>query len=92
MPTKAAAKEESTTRRGLRLAFGITLAFALAQIFAWPLAYVTPVFTVILLQEPQPLPVRKALVTFGWALAGMAAGLAIGLTVSSSLKMRLAWA
>lgn len=82
MPTKAAAKEESTNRRGLRLAFGITLAFALAQIFAWPLAYVTPVFTVILLQEPQPLSVRKALATFGWALAGMAAGLAIGLTVS----------
>jgi len=82
MPTKAATKEESTARRGLRLAFGITLAFALAQIFAWPLAYVTPVFTAILLQEPQPLLVRKALVTFGWTLAGMAAGLAIGLTVS----------
>ena len=78
MPTKAAAKEESTNRRGLRLAFGITLAFALAQIFAWPMAYITPVFIVILLQEPQPLSVRKALVTFGWALAGMVAGLAVG--------------
>jgi MFS family permease len=83
MPTKkAATKEETKTRRGQRLAFGVTLAFALAQIFAWPLAYVAPIFTTILLLEPQPLTVRKAFVTFGWALTGLAIGLGVGLTVA----------
>jgi hypothetical protein len=82
MPTKVAATEQSDVRRGMRLALGVTLAFALTQIFAWTLAFVTPVFAALLLQEPRPMPVRQALLTFGWALAGMGAGLAIGLILS----------
>ena len=62
MPTKVAATEESYVRRGMRLALGVTLAFALSQIFAWTLAFVAPVFAALLLQEPSPMPVRQALV------------------------------
>lgn len=59
---------ESPYRRALRLALGVTAAFALAQLANWPLAHLAPVFAVILLQDASPMPFRD-----GWKLFQTAA-------------------
>jgi hypothetical protein len=46
--------------RIFRFAFGMTLSAALAFGLAWPLAFITPVFTAKLLTTPKVLPVKAA--------------------------------
>ena len=51
-----------TEIRILRLAVGTTIAMALAQSIAWPLAFITPVFTAMFLAAPTPCPTRPAVI------------------------------
>ena len=51
-----------TEIRILRLAVGTTIAMAMAQSIAWPMAFITPVFTAMFLASPTPCPTRPAVV------------------------------
>lgn len=51
-----------TETRILRLAVGTTIATALAHSIAWPMAFITPVFTAMFLAAPAPCPTRAAVV------------------------------
>ena len=70
---------ERASRRTFRLAFGVTLVFVIAQLINWPLAFVAPVFTAILLQEAAPLSVLEGLKTFGTAFVSIFSGYFISL-------------
>lgn len=63
--------QDTTYRKSVRVAIGATIAFALSQIFAWPLAFVTPVFAFVLLKADQPLSTRRAAATVGLAMAAL---------------------
>ncbi|SMF29020.1 Predicted membrane protein [Alteromonadaceae bacterium Bs31] len=45
--------------RTLRLSLGVTLAMAIAQAFAWPLAFITPVLTTSFMNGNKPCPGLK---------------------------------
>lgn len=83
MPTKAlpkisASKElaappsrtpaEIASRRILRLALGTALSLASSQIVAWPLSFLAPVFTLVLLATPLPAPTLKSSIKLVLAL------------------------
>ena len=70
---------ERASRRTFRLAFGVTLAFVIAQLVNWPLAFVAPVFAAILLQEAAPISVREGLKTFATAFIAILCGYFISL-------------
>ncbi|MGI9364695.1 MAG: putative Na+/H+ antiporter, partial [Rhizobiaceae bacterium] len=55
-----ARQKDQTLKRVLRFACGVSLSFIVTQLVAWPLAYVMPVLTALLLLDPDPLPVRSA--------------------------------
>ncbi|MCU7835764.1 MAG: DUF2955 domain-containing protein [gamma proteobacterium symbiont of Taylorina sp.] len=48
--------QDATAVRVMRLSIGSTIAMALAYAFNWPLAMLTPVFTVVFLSLPLPRP------------------------------------
>ena len=52
-------KLEVVDIRTLRYAFGSTLAMAIAMGFNWPLAYLTPVLSLMILASPTPRPTFK---------------------------------
>jgi hypothetical protein len=56
---------ETSGRRATRLAFGVTIAFLLAQLGNWPIAFILPVAVVGLLMEAVPLSFRDAWKVFG---------------------------
>jgi len=64
----AAVIENSNTAdvRVLRYAFGATLTIALAVAFKWPVAFLTPLLTIVLLASPAPRPTFKTV--FGFLL------------------------
>ncbi|WP_428522015.1 DUF2955 domain-containing protein [Roseibium sp.] len=69
-------------KRVLRFACGVSCAFLIAQLLAWPLAYVTPVLTALLLLDPAPLALRTAGKVLVTAVMSILAGylIATGLT------------
>jgi len=75
----AAPSSEHASRRALRLAVGVTITFVVVQLFGWPLAHPAPVFTAMLLQDAQPLPVRNAFVTLATILFYIVIGYFIAL-------------
>ena len=66
MPTEAIAKTAlpsmapHAARRILRLAMGTALCALFSQAMAWPLSFIAPVFTLLLLGLPMPAPKLKA--------------------------------
>ena len=68
-------------RQIFRLASGMTLSSALAFGIAWPLSFITPVFTAKLLVSPRALPVK--------AQAAFLLVLWVGLTVGTELILPL---
>lgn len=62
MPTDVAARHPLAARRILRLTLGTALCLLFSQVFAWPLSFVAPVLTLVILATPlPPLPPKKAL-------------------------------
>lgn len=57
LPRAVAADLAST--RILRLALGTALALWFSQIVGWPLSYIAPILTLLLLATPKPAPVLK---------------------------------
>ena len=55
--------DDIKTMRVMRFAFGVTLACALAYGINWPLAFLMPVFTAMILAMPLPKPSVKASIT-----------------------------
>lgn len=69
-----------TAMRTLRFAFGVTLACGLAYGINWPLAFLMPVFTAMLLAMPLPKPsLRASLYNMVSTLQAFALGLAFSL-------------
>jgi len=84
MPTEAtaiaapAAIHPAAARRILRLSLGTALALCYSQIANWPLSFITPVLTMMILALPLPAPgIRKGLVFVVALLAPMIGGLAL---------------
>lgn len=84
MPTETgtlaatAAMHPLAARRILRLAFGTALSLGVTQAFGWPLAFIAPVLTMMLLALPLPAPgIRKGLAIVLALLLPMVAGLAL---------------
>jgi hypothetical protein len=64
---------EPMPRRALRLTLGVSIAFVVSQLGAWPLAMLVPVFAALLLVDAESLPLPAALkvvATFVFALIG----------------------
>lgn len=59
-----AASNESPGRRAGRLAAGVLPGFVLAQLIAWPLAFLAPVFATVLLMDAAPPGIRAGLKLF----------------------------
>ncbi|RKZ80627.1 MAG: hypothetical protein DRQ35_01935 [Gammaproteobacteria bacterium] len=55
-----ATAEEVANRRILRLVLGVTLSLVFSQAIGWPLSYIAPVFTLVILGLPIPVPSFKA--------------------------------
>lgn len=53
-------KQDATRMRQMRFAFGVTIAAGLAYGINWPLAFLLPIFTCMLLALPLPKPSVKA--------------------------------
>lgn len=75
MPTKSE-PEKIASQRILRLALGTALALWFSQAIAWPLSFIAPVFTTLLLAAPMPAPslmggVKFALTVIVSVLAGI---------------------
>jgi uncharacterized membrane protein YccC len=83
MPTDAAENLAKRTRNRaiLRSAIGVTVAFAIAQIINWTLAYMTALFVALLLQAPKPLPVKAGLYFVLVSVAASIAGYALAVFV-----------
>ena len=72
--------EDVNAMRVLRFAFGVTVACALAYGINWPLAFLMPVFTALLLAMPLPKPsVKASLNNMMSTLQAFALGLAFSL-------------
>jgi len=56
----SAIKQDATRMRQMRFAFGVTIAAALAYGINWPLAFLLPIFSCMLLALPLPKPSLKA--------------------------------
>jgi hypothetical protein len=63
-----ATAEEIASRRILRLVFGVTLSLIFSQAINWPLSYIAPIFTLVILGLPLPAPSFKAGIKFVLAL------------------------
>ena len=57
--SQAAFGKAIAARRILRLALGTALSLWFSQAMAWPLSFIAPVFTVLLLSLPMPAPKLK---------------------------------
>jgi uncharacterized membrane protein YsdA (DUF1294 family) len=65
-------------RRILRLALGTALALCFSQVITWPLSFITPALTLMILALPLPAPVfKKGLVFIAALLAPVVGGLAL---------------
>lgn len=64
----AAATHPVAARRILRLALGTSLCLLFSQVFAWPLSYIAPVLTLVILGLPLPPPGLKLSIVFVVAL------------------------
>jgi len=65
-------------RRILRLALGSALALCFSQMIAWPLSFMTPALTLMILALPLPAPgLKQGLLFIAAFLAPMIAGLAL---------------
>ena len=74
-----APSNESTHRRALRLALGVTMVFAFTQLTGWPMSHIAPFMTAILLQDSGPLPLRRGGFILAMALLSTLSGLIIAL-------------
>jgi hypothetical protein len=64
-------------RRILRLALGTALSLCISQMVGWPMSFIAPVFTLLILALPLPAPgLRQGLVFVVALLAPLIAGLA----------------
>jgi hypothetical protein len=84
MPTEAAVALTSgsthpvATRRILRLALGTALSLWFSQVVNWPMSFIAPVFTALILGLPLPPPTLKKGIAFVVALlAPMVAGMSL---------------
>lgn len=74
MPTESVAKPlavagaDIASRRILRMAFGTALSLCFSQIAAWPLSFIAPIFTMLVLALPIPAPTLAGGVKFVAAL------------------------
>lgn len=70
MPTDTAAPpilfsaSNTANRRTLRLALGVSLSMFVSQVVNWPLSFLAPVFTLVLLGLPYPAPSIKGGLNF----------------------------
>ncbi len=72
--------QNPTSVRSLRFATGVTLAVALAYGINWPLAFLMPVLTAVILALPLPMPPLKAgLKNMAYTLQAFALGLVFSL-------------
>jgi hypothetical protein len=78
----AAPSNERPDRRILRFAIGVTMAFAFAQLAAWPMAQLAPVFVAILLQDAGPLSLRKVLISLAIVYGSLVAGYSVAYALS----------
>ena len=62
------AASDIASRRILRMALGTALSLWFSQVAAWPMSFLAPVFTLVLLSLPLPPPGLKSGVTFVLAL------------------------
>jgi len=76
MPTDATAQlianpgMDIASRRILRLVLGVALSMLFSQVINWPLSFVAPVFTIMLLSLPYPAPSLKGGLNFLLTLIG----------------------
>lgn len=63
-----ATAEEIASRRIFRLVLGVTLSLVFSQAVNWPLSFIAPVFTLVILGLPVPVPSFKAGIKFVLAL------------------------
>lgn len=73
-----AARHPVAARRILRLALGTSLCLLFSQVFAWPLSYIAPVLTLVILGLPVPPPGLKQGILF---VIAMLAPMVIGGTL-----------
>jgi len=64
----AEARHRIASRRILRLAFGTALCLCFSQIMAWPLSFIAPVLTLVILALPLPVLSFRQGVGFVFAL------------------------
>lgn len=57
-------------RRVLRLALGTALSLCFSQAVDWPLSYIAPIFTALILSQPSPAPTVKGSLVFIAILVG----------------------
>ena len=60
--------DEIAQRRILRMALGVCLSMLFSQAINWPLSYIAPIFTLVLLGLPMPAPSLKGGIVFVLAL------------------------
>ena len=72
---------EALPRRLIRFSLGVTMVFGLTQLIGWPLAFLAPVFTFIILMEAEPLPVRQVLGIIITALTAFVGGFILSLVL-----------
>jgi len=60
--------DEIAHRRVFRLAVGVFLSLLFSQIMSWPMSYIAPIFTLIILGLPMPAPSLKGGIVFVLAL------------------------
>jgi hypothetical protein len=80
MPTETVARPtrqaglDTASRRILRLALGTALALLFSEAVAWPLSFIAPVFTLLILSLPLPVPSLKGGLLFVAVLMGSVLG------------------
>lgn len=65
---KFATQEQVASRRVFRLTLGVSLSLIFSQAINWPLSFIAPIFTMLVLGLPLPAPTLKAGVKFVLAL------------------------
>ncbi|MFY0616239.1 DUF2955 domain-containing protein [Shimia sp.] len=84
MPTEAEmAAELAANRRGLRLATGVSVHFALAILIGWQLATICTVFVVLFLQAPGPMPPKAIRMLFMQAVVFLCTSWAISISLAN---------
>lgn len=64
------------------MALGVTLVFAVTQLFAWPLCHIAPVFAAMLLQDAGPVSIRKGSAILSTAFFAIGGGYVIASLLS----------